>query len=34
MTYHRDCNKSNTSGTTCGAGTAYPFGTTECSPGF
>jgi hypothetical protein len=24
MTYHRVCNKSNTTGTTCGTGTAYP----------
>jgi hypothetical protein len=23
MTYHRDCNKSNTTGATSGAGTAY-----------
>jgi hypothetical protein len=26
MTYHWVCNKSNTTGTTCGAGTAYSSG--------
>ena len=29
MTYHRDCNKSNTTGATCGARTAYPSGIHE-----
>ena len=24
VTYHRDCNKSNTTGFTCGAGTVFP----------
>ena len=27
--YHRDCNKSNMTGATNGAGTAYPFGAHE-----
>jgi len=34
MTYHWVCNKRNTMGTTCGAGTAYPSGTSEFTPGF
>jgi len=34
MNYHRVCNKSNTTGATSGAGTAYPFGTPEFIPGF
>jgi len=34
MTYHRDCNKSNTTGVTCGAGTAYPSEAHEFTPGF
>jgi len=28
-TYHRVCNESNTTGATCGAGTAYPSGAHE-----
>ena len=28
-TYHRVCNKRNTTGATCGAGTAYPSGALE-----
>ena len=32
--YHRDCNKSNMTGATYGAGTAYPFGAPEFTPGF
>ena len=32
--YHRDCNKSNMTGATNGAGTAYPFGAPEFTPGF
>ena len=34
MTYHRVCNKSNTTGATCGAGTAYTPGAHEFAPGF
>jgi len=34
MTYHRVCNKINTTGTTNGAGTAYPFGAPEFTPSF
>ena len=33
MTYHRVCNKIITTGATCGAGTAYPSGTLEFTPG-
>ena len=29
VTYHRICNKSNTTGVTCGAGNAYPSGAPE-----
>jgi hypothetical protein len=29
MTYNRVCSKNNTTGTTCGVGTAYPSGTPE-----
>jgi hypothetical protein len=32
MTYHRDCNKSNTTRATCGAWTADPSGTHEFTP--
>jgi hypothetical protein len=32
MTYHRVCDKSNTTGTTCGAGTAYLSGAHEFIP--
>ena len=32
MTYHRVCNKSNTTGVTSGAGTAYPSGAPEFIP--
>ena len=34
MTYHRVCNKIITTGATGGAGTAYPSGTLEFTPGF
>jgi hypothetical protein len=34
MTYHHVCNKSNTTGVACGAGTAYPSGVHEFNPGF
>jgi hypothetical protein len=34
MTYHRVCNKSNTTGVTCGAGTGYPSGIPDSIPGF
>ena len=34
MTYHRVNNQSNTTGATCGAGTAYPPGTPDFTPGF
>jgi len=34
MTYHRVCNKSNTMGATCGAGTPDPSGAFELAPGF
>ena len=34
MTYNRLCNKSNTMGATCGAGTAYPSGAPEFTPVF
>jgi len=34
MTYHRDCNKSNTTGATYGAGTVYLSGAPEFTPGF
>ena len=34
MTYHQVCNKSNMTGATCGAGTAYPFKAPEFTPGF
>ena len=34
MTYHRVCNKSNTTGGTCVAGTAYPSGTPELTTVF
>ena len=34
MTYHRVCNKSNTTGATCGAGTDYPCGAVEFTPCF
>ena len=33
MTYPRVCNTNNTTGTTSGAGTAYPSGTPEFTPG-
>jgi hypothetical protein len=33
MTYHRVCDKSNTTGATCGAGTAYPSGVHPCFSG-
>jgi hypothetical protein len=32
MNYHRVCSKSNTMGTTCGAGTAYPSGVLKPIP--
>jgi hypothetical protein len=32
MTYHQVCNKSNTTGDTCGAGTANPSGAPELTP--
>jgi len=34
MTYHRVCNKSNTTGATCGSGTAYPSEAPEFTPSF
>ena len=34
MTYHRVCNYINTTGVTSGAGTAYPYGVPEFTPGF
>ena len=34
MTYHRVCNKSNTTGDICGAGTAHSFGAPEVIPVF
>jgi hypothetical protein len=34
MTYHRVCNKINTTGATSGAGTAYPSGAPEFTPCF
>ena len=34
MTYHQVCNKSNTTGNTRGAGTAYPSGEPEFTPDF
>ena len=34
MTYHRVCNWINTMGITSGAGTAYPAGAPEFTPGF
>ena len=34
MTCHRVCDQSNTTGVTCGAGTAYPFGTPGFTSGF
>ena len=34
MNYHRVCNKSNTTGGTSGAGTAYPSWAPEFTPGF
>ena len=34
MTYHRVCNYINTTGVTSGAGTAYPSGVPEFTPGF
>jgi len=34
MTYHRVCNYINTTGATSGAGTAYPSGAHEFTPGF
>jgi len=34
MTYHQVCNKSNTTGDTSGAGTAYLSGEPEFTPGF
>ena len=34
MTYHRVCNKINTTCATSGAGTAYPSGTPEFITGF
>jgi hypothetical protein len=33
MTYHRVCNYINTTGAASGAGTAYPSGAPECTPG-
>jgi len=32
MTYHRVCIKSNTTGATCGTGTAYPSRAPELTP--
>ena len=34
MTYHRVCNKSSTTGATCGAETAYTSGAHEFAPSF
>ena len=34
ITYHRVCNKSSTTGATCGAETAYHSGAPEFTPGF
>ena len=34
MTYHRVCNQINTTGVISGAGTAYPLGAPEFTPGF
>jgi hypothetical protein len=34
MTYHWVCNQINMTGATCGAGTAYPSGVPEFTPGF
>jgi hypothetical protein len=34
MTYHRVCNKCNTTDVKCGIGTAYPSGAPEFTPGF
>jgi hypothetical protein len=34
MTYHWVCNKSNTTSDTSGAGTAYPSGVPDFTPGF
>jgi len=34
MTCHRVCNDINTTDATSGAGTAYPFGAPEFTPGF
>jgi hypothetical protein len=34
MTYIRICNQTNTTGATSGAGTAYPSGASEFTPGF
>jgi hypothetical protein len=34
MTYIRMCNQTNTTGATSGAGTAYPSGAPEFTPGF
>ena len=34
MACHRVCNKSNPPGATCGAGTVYPSGAHEFTPGF
>jgi hypothetical protein len=34
LCYHRLCNKSNTTGVTSGAGTAYPSGAPEFTPVF
>jgi hypothetical protein len=34
MTYHRVCNKNNMTNAACDAGTAYPSGKPEFTPGF
>ena len=34
MTYHLVCSKSNTTGDTSEAGTAYPSGVSDFNPGF
>ena len=34
MAYHQVCNKNNTTGATCGVGTAYPSGVPAFTPGF
>ena len=34
MTYHRVCNKCNTTGVACGAGTAYPSKSNQVHSGF